>query len=179
MKTNKKIVAAVFAAALALALMLSVTALTACGDPTVTGITLDTSAVKTTFSEGDAFDYTGLKVIASMSDETTAEVSLADCEVSLPDTFSVGEKSVTVTYGEFTATYTIEVIHKCTQSCPVCGKCINMECEDPVCADKCGDVEGYDTYTLEAEDYNVKLKDGARGVLITRRVIDDSGVRRR
>lgn len=176
MKKNKKIVAAVFAAALALALMLSVTALTACGDPTVTGITLDTSAVKTTFSEGDAFDYTGLKVIASMSDETTAEVSLADCEVSLPDTFSVGEKSVTVTYGEFTATYTIEVIHKCTQSCPVCGKCINMECEDPVCADKCGDVEGYDTYTLEAEDYNVKLKDGARGVLITRRVIDDSGV---
>ena len=176
MKTNKKIVAAIFAAALALALMLSVTALTACGDPTVTGITLDTSAVKTTFSEGDAFDYTGLKVIASMSDETTAEVSLADCEVSLPDTFSVGEKSVTVTYGEFTATYTIEVIHKCTQSCPVCGKCINMECEDPVCADKCGDVEGYDTYTLEAEDYNVKLKDGARGVLITRRVIDDSGV---
>ena len=176
MKTNKKIVAAIFAAALSLALILSVTALTACGDPTVTGITLDTSAVKTTFSEGDAFDYTGLKVIASMSDETTAEVSLADCEVSLPDTFSVGEKSVTVTYGEFTATYTIEVIHKCTQSCPVCGKCINMECEDPVCADKCGDVEGYDTYTLEAEDYNVKLKDGARGVLITRRVIDDSGV---
>ena len=50
MKKNKKIVAAVFAAALALALMLSVTALTACGDPTVTGITLDTSAVKTTFS---------------------------------------------------------------------------------------------------------------------------------
>lgn len=176
MKKNKKIVAAVFAAALALALMLSVTALTACGDPTVTGITLDTSAVKTTFSEGDTFDYTGLKVIASMSDETTKELALSDCEISQPDTFAIGEKTVVVTYGEFKAEYKIEVIHKCTQQCPVCGKCLDMECEDPVCAVKCGDVDGYKSYTLEAENYNVKLKPGSRGAMNTMRVIDDAGV---
>ena len=176
MKKNKKIVAAVFAAALALALIMSVTALTACGDPTVTGITLDTSAVKTTFSEGDAFDYTGLKVIASMSDETTKELALSDCEISQPDTFAIGEKTVTVTYGEFTAEYKIEVIHKCTQQCPVCGNCLDMECEDPVCAVKCGDVDGYKSYTLEAENYNVNLKPGSRGAMFTLRVIDDPGV---
>ena len=176
MKKNKKIVAAVFAAALALALIMSVTALTACGDPTVTGITLDTSAVKTTFSEGDAFDYTGLKVIASMSDETTKELALSDCEISQPDTFAIGEKTVTVTYGEFTAEYKIEVIHKCTKQCPVCGNCLDMECEDPVCAVKCGDVDGYKSYTLEAENYNVKLKPGSRGAMNTVRVIDDAGV---
>ena len=156
--------------------MLSVTSLTACGDPTVTGITLDTSAVKTTFSEGDAFDYTGLKVIASMSDETTKELALSDCEISQPDTFAIGEKTVTVTYGEFTAEYKIEVIHKCTQQCPVCGNCLDMECEDPVCAEKCGDVDGYKSYTLEAENYNVKLKPGSRGAMFTLRVIDDPGV---
>lgn len=176
MKKNKKIVAAVFAAALALALMLSVTALTACGDPTVTGITLDTSAVKTTFSEGDTFDYTGLKVIASMSDETTKELALSDCEISQPDTFAIGEKTVVVTYGEFKAEYKIEVIHKCTQQCPVCGKCLDMECEDPVCAEKCGDVDGYKSYTLEAENYNVNLKPGSRGAMNAMRVIDDAGV---
>lgn len=162
-----------------LALTLAATALTmtACGsEPTVTGITLDTSSVDTVFDEGDNFDYTGLKVTATMSDETTKDIAIGDCEVSLPDMFTVGEKTVTVTYGDFNAEYTITIMHKCTQKCPVCGKCMDYECEDPVCAEKCGDVQGYETYTIEAEDSNVILHPGARGALSTTRVIDDVGV---
>ena len=162
-----------------LALTLAATALTmtACGsEPTVMGITLDTSSVDTVFDEGDNFDYTGLKVTATMSDETTKDIAIGDCEVSLPDMFTVGEKTVTVTYGDFNAEYTITIMHKCTQKCPVCGKCMDYECEDPVCAEKCGDVQGYETYTIEAEDSNVILHPGARGALSTTRVIDDVGV---
>lgn len=162
-----------------LALTLAATALTmtACGsEPTITGITLDTSSVDTVFDEGDSFDYTGLKVTATMSDETTKDIAIGDCEVSLPDMFTVGEKTVTVTYGDFNAEYTITIMHKCTQKCPVCGKCMDYECEDPVCAEKCGDEEGYETYTIEAEDSNVILHPGAMGALSTIRVIDDGGV---
>lgn len=162
-----------------LALTLAATALTmtACGsEPTVTGITLDTSSVDTVFDEGDNFDYTGLKVTATMSDETTKDIAIGDCEVSLPDMFTVGEKTVTVTYGDFNAEYTITIMHKCTQKCPVCGKCMDYECEDPVCAEKCGDEEGYETYTIEAEDSNVILQSGVMGALSTIRVIDDAGV---
>lgn len=151
--------------------------LSACAkDPVVTGITLDTSAVQTTFSEGDEFNYDGLKVIGHLDNDTTQDIPLEECTVSTPDTSAIGQKEVTVTYQEFSAKYTIEVIHKCTQQCPVCGKCMDMECEDPVCAEKCGDVEGYKAYTIQAEDYNVDLHAGARGELTTVRVIDDAGV---
>lgn len=164
-------------AVLALTLMTAAMSMAACGsEPTVTGIKLDTAAVKTTFSEGDSFDYTGLKVTATMSDDTTKDIALSECKVSVPDLFSIGEKTVTVTYGDFSADYKITVIHKCTQKCPVCGKCMEYECEDPVCAEKCGDVQGYETYTIEAEDSNVILHPGARGALSTTRVIDDAGV---
>ena len=150
--------------------------LSACADPVITSISLDTSAVTTTFSEGDAFTYDGLKVIGHLDNDTTQDIPLEECTVSTPDTSAVGQKEVTVTYQEFSAKYTIEVIHKCTQQCPVCGKCMDMECEDPVCAEKCGDVSSYKTYTLQAEDYNVSLRAGARGELTTFRVIDDAGV---
>lgn len=150
--------------------------LSACADPVITSISLDTSAVTTTFSEGDAFTYDGLKVIGHLDNDTTQDIPLEECTVSTPDTSAVGQKEVTVTYQEFSAKYTIEVIHKCTQQCPVCGKCMDMECEDPVCAEKCGDASSYKTYTLQAEDYNVSLRAGARGELTTFRVIDDAGV---
>ncbi len=28
-------------------------------------------------------------------------------------------------------------IHRCTDACPMCGRCMNSDCEDPVCARKC------------------------------------------
>lgn len=174
MKKSVTRVVSVFVAVM-MCVMLAV--LAACAkDPVVTGITLDTSAVQTTFSEGDEFNYDGLKVIGHLDNDTTQDIPVNECAVAAPDTSAIGQKEVTVTYQEFSAKYTIEVIHKCTQKCPVCGKCMDMECEDPVCAEKCGDVEGYKAYTIQAEDYNVSLHAGARGELTTVRVIDDAGV---
>ena len=173
----KKTVTRVVSVFVAVMMCVMLAVLAACAkDPVVTGITLDTSAVTTTFSEGDTFTYDGLKVIGHLDNDTTQDIPLEECTVSTPDTSAVGQKEVTVTYQEFSAKYTIEVIHKCTQQCPVCGKCMDMECEDPVCAEKCGDVSSYKTYTLQAEDYNVSLHAGARGELTTVRVIDDAGV---
>lgn len=173
----KKTVTRVVSVFVAVMMCVMLAVLAACAkDPVVTGITLDTSAVQTTFSEGDEFNYDGLKVIGHLDNDTTQDIPLEECTVSTPDTSAVGQKEVTVTYQEFSAKYTIEVIHKCTQQCPVCGKCMDMECEDPVCAEKCGDVSSYKTYTLQAEDYNVSLRAGARGELTTFRVIDDAGV---
>lgn len=173
----KKALGKIFSVVVAAMLCLFAVALGACSkDPVITGITLDTSAVQTTFSEGDDFVYDGLKVIGQMDDETTCDIALTECTVTAPDMYTLGEKDVTVTYGEFTAKYTIEVIHKCTQQCPVCGKCLDMECQDPVCAEKCGDNSSYISYTLEAENENVILHPGARGALGVTRVIDDGGV---
>lgn len=172
----KKAVTRVVSVFVAVMMCVMLAVLSACADPVITSISLDTSAVTTTFSEGDAFTYDGLKVIGHLDNDTTQDIPLEECTVSTPDTSAVGQKEVTVTYQEFSAKYTIEVIHKCTQQCPVCGKCMDMECEDPVCAEKCGDVEGYKAYTIQAEDYNVDLHAGARGELTTVRVIDDAGV---
>lgn len=172
----KKTVTRVVSVFVAVMMCVMLAVLSACADPVITSISLDTSAVTTTFSEGDAFTYDGLKVIGHLDNDTTQDIPLEECTVSTPDTSAVGQKEVTVTYQEFSAKYTIEVIHKCTQQCPVCGKCMDMECEDPVCAEKCGDASSYKTYTLQAEDYNVSLRAGARGELTTFRVIDDAGV---
>lgn len=172
----KKAVTRVVSVFVAVMMCVMLAVLSACADPVITSISLDTSAVTTTFSEGDAFTYDGLKVIGHLDNDTTQDIPLEECTVSTPDTSAVGQKEVTVTYQEFSAKYTIEVIHKCTQKCPVCGKCMDMECEDPVCAEKCGDASSYKTYTLQAEDYNVSLRAGARGELTTFRVIDDAGV---
>lgn len=172
----KKAVTRVVSVFVAVMMCVMLAVLSACADPVITSISLDTSAVTTTFSEGDAFTYDGLKVIGHLDNDTTQDIPLEECTVSTPDTSAVGQKEVTVTYQEFSAKYTIEVIHKCTQQCPVCGKCMDMECEDPVCAEKCGDVEGYKAYTIQAEDYNVDLHAGARGELTIFRVIDDAGV---
>lgn len=173
----KKTVTRVVSVFVAVMMCVMLAVLAACAkDPVITSISLDTSAVTTTFSEGDAFNYDGLKVIGHLDNDTTQDIPLEECTVSTPDTSVIGQKEVTVTYQEFSAKYTIEVIHKCTQQCPVCGKCMDMECDDPVCAEKCGDASSYKTYTLQAEDYNVSLRAGARGELTTFRVIDDAGV---
>lgn len=173
----KKVITRVVSVVIATVMCVMVAVLAACSkDPVLTGITLDTSAVQTTFSEGDAFSYDGLKVIGRLDNETTQDIPVNECMVSTPDTSAIGQKEVTVTYEEFSAKYTIEVIHKCTQKCPVCGKCMDMECEDPVCAEKCGDVSSYKSYTLQAENNNVILRPGSMGLLGTTRVIDDGGV---
>lgn len=51
-------------------------------------------------------------------------------------------------------------VHVCTEQCPVCGGCMDAECEDAACANKCGD-DRTQTTRLEAE--NAELTDGDKG----------------
>lgn len=50
--------------------------------------------------------------------------------------------------------------HVCDEKCPVCGKCMDMDCEDPLCAEKCGSAL---TKTTRLEAENAKLTDGSKG----------------
>lgn len=76
---------------------------------TLTSIVLDTSAVKTQFSYGEAFTYEGLKVTAKMSDGTEQPVSLSECTVSTPVMNIPGTRRVNVRYKGKSATYDIVV----------------------------------------------------------------------
>ena len=76
--------------------------------PTLTGITLDTSEVKTTFQAGEEFTYEDLEVTAHYSDGSSE--SVVPDSVSSPNMTSTGTKTVTVTYEGETATYEITVI---------------------------------------------------------------------
>lgn len=78
-------------------------------EATVVSIALNTDGVKKEFNFGEAFTYEGLKVTATMSDETTKDVPLADCRVSTPNTEAPGNRNVTVTYSGKTARYNVTV----------------------------------------------------------------------
>ncbi len=54
-------------------------------------------------------------------------------------------------------------VHKCTQVCPTCGKCLDLDCELPECEDKCT-VENSVEYKFDAE--NAELKDGMSAVSV-------------
>lgn len=62
--------------------------------------------------------------------------------------------------------------HQCENKCPLCGKCIDDSCQDPVCKDKCSDLNGRTLYTFNAIDERVKLTNGSGSLNI---VTDDQG----
>ena len=59
------------------------------------------------------------------------------------------------------AQYTLIEAHVCDSVCPICGKCYDLFCEDPVCEDKCGAIG--ESVVFEAED--AKLEGGKKGAL--------------
>ena len=69
---------------------------------------LSVSGTPAEFWKGDAFNHDGMTVTATWSDETTTDVT-DEATFSVPDMTTAGEKTVTVTYKEKTATYTIDV----------------------------------------------------------------------
>jgi len=77
----------------------------------LTSISLDTANVKTTFSVGETFNYTGLVVTANYSNAPSSVVT--PTSVSSPNMSTVGQKTVTVSYTEEevskSANYTITV----------------------------------------------------------------------
>lgn len=76
---------------------------------TLSSISLNTDNVTKTFTVGDTFSFEGLVVTANYSDESTEILSYGDYSVSSPDMSTSGQKTVTVTYGEKSASYNITV----------------------------------------------------------------------
>lgn len=126
-------------------------------DPEVVAISLNTQAAKKDYLVGDTFSADGVIVTAKYDNDETETVPLSDCTVFSPDMNTKGNKLVKITYAEQSASYTITVAerHSCSQKCPVCGKCLDAECLEEVCRDKCG-VDG-EEYAFEAENPNVSL----------------------
>ena len=84
---------------------------------TVTGITVKTAPTKTSYTIGDTFDPTGLVLTATYSDASTADVTYGtDSGITFSgfDSATAGTKTITATYEEQTATFTVTVVE--TQS---------------------------------------------------------------
>lgn len=77
---------------------------------TLTGITVDTADAQTEYYCGKAFKSTGVKVQATFDDGYEMFVTSDKVKFTKPsDMVEPGEKTVTVAYGDKTATYTINV----------------------------------------------------------------------
>ena len=73
---------------------------------TLSSITV--SGTPAEFWKGDTFNHNGMTVTANWDDNSTTDVT-AEATFSEPDMTTAGEKTVTITYKEKTATYTIDV----------------------------------------------------------------------
>ncbi len=75
---------------------------------TVSSIAVQTLPAKMTYTVGDKFDASGLAIRVTMSDGTVKTLT-SGFTVSAPDMTTAGTKTVTVSYGGKTATFTITV----------------------------------------------------------------------
>ena len=69
------------------------------------------------YDVGATFDPTGLEVIAHYSNGTTQVIPAGQYTLSEPDMSTAGEKTVTVTYKDKTATFTIKVGKDAAKGC--------------------------------------------------------------
>lgn len=74
----------------------------------ISGIEVKTMPTKVEYQKGDVFDTTGLSILVKYADGTS-ETKTSGFEVSGFDSFSVGEKTITVTYKTHTATFKVTV----------------------------------------------------------------------
>lgn len=78
---------------------------------TVTAISVEQEPTKTEYYVGETFNPSGLKVSVNMSNHTVNTITTG-FTLSSPDMSTAGEKTVTVTYEGFTATFTINVVER-------------------------------------------------------------------
>ena len=76
---------------------------------TLSKIDIISSSVADEVLVGNTHDTTGIQVLATYSDGTTKTLTAADVAVTGIDTATAGEKTLTVTYGDKTATMTVTV----------------------------------------------------------------------
>ena len=74
----------------------------------LTGITIS-GPTKTQYEVGESLDLTGLVVTASYSDGSTKVLAFGDYSISDVDMSSSGKKTVTITYQDMSAIFTIQV----------------------------------------------------------------------
>ncbi len=139
------------------------------GSVTLTSITLNTSAVKKSFTINDVFTYAGLVVTANYSD-TSSEVVESGYTVSTPDLTQTGNKTVTVTYSGKTATYDITVADAPISSITATVNKTYYVGETIVSSDiTVTDNNGnnVDGFTFELENYQFDYEDAASGGSLT------------
>ena len=78
-------------------------------DVTVSSISVTTQPTKTTYSVGESLDVTGAKITVTYSDTTTEVKDVTAAMCSGFDSSTAGSKTVTVTYGGKTDTFTVTV----------------------------------------------------------------------
>ena len=110
-------------------------------------ISVDASGAQTEFGQNAAFSSEGIEVTCNYSDGTTRVLDADEYDVVAPDMTTTGEKTVTVSYGTFTATYDITVTE--AETPPVAGpKDYRFEAEHAdygggtVATENCGDGSG-------------------------------------
>ena len=96
-----------------IATMFMTLSLTACGEPSITGIEFDTTTLKTQYSVGESVDKNDVKFVVSYDDESQKTFSLSDPDVQIVtdfDTTTVGNKKFTVKYKEITVNFDYTVV---------------------------------------------------------------------
>ena len=78
-------------------------------DVNATAIEVVSGTVATECKVGDTLDFSNIKVKVTYSDSTTKEIGYADVKISAVDTATAGEKTVTVSYGELSTTFKVNV----------------------------------------------------------------------
>ena len=81
-------------------------------DVKITSISVVAGSVPTEVEVGQTPDFSGIKVKVSYDDNTSKEIGYADVKLSALDTATAGAKTVTVTYGDYKTTFSINVIEK-------------------------------------------------------------------
>ena len=66
-----------------------------------------TAPEKTSYAFGDTLDLTGAKLTLTFDDESAEEIAVTADMVSGYDAEQAGEQTITVTYGEFSDTFTV------------------------------------------------------------------------
>ena len=111
------------------------------------------------FVYGEKFSTDGLKVTATMSDGTTKDVPLADCQISTPEMTKPGTRSVAVRYEGKSTRYTITV---------------NERIMPKISETSLADINKENIYKVEAENIDLAISNVAKkgGEL----VVDDENV---
>lgn len=78
----------------------------------LTGIKITQQPTKKNFIEGQKLDTTGMVVTAYYEDGTTKALSASDYVITGYDNLTTGRKTLTVSYGGYTATFTVTVAQK-------------------------------------------------------------------